>query len=221
MSRSWGRRTLWALSGAVLWVALEMVLARLFTGFPWNLLGASQYQMTPLIQVASVTGIYGVSFLAVWVSVSLLSAGLMIVLRPTVRSIWVGEIFLPVIVVALAFNYGFRRLGNESPAPRTLRATLIQPSIPQTLIWDTSRDRERFQELIQLSERALSNRTDLLIWPEAAVPSFARWDTNIYPAITNLVRQHRVWLVLGSDDIARTRRPRKARVTSITTRVSL
>ena len=92
---------------------------------------------------------------------------------------------------------------NEPPARRTLRVTLVQPSIPQTLIWDTSRDQDRFRELIQLSEQALSNRTDLLIWPEAAVPSFARWDTNIYPAITNLVRQHRVWLVLGSDDIAR------------------
>ena len=203
MSRSWGRRTLWAISGAALWVAWEMVIARLFTGFPWNQLGASQYQLTPLIQIASVTGVYGVAFLVVWVSLSLLSAGLMVVLRPTVRSIWMGEIFLPVIVVALVFNYGFRQLTNEPPARRTLRVTLIQPSIPQTLIWDTSRDKDRFHELIRLSEQALSNRTDLLVWPEAAVPSFARWDTNIYPAITNLVRQHHVWLVLGSDDVAR------------------
>jgi apolipoprotein N-acyltransferase len=202
MARSWGRRTLWAICGAALWVALEMVVARLWTGFPWNLLGSSQYQMTPLIQIASVTGIYGVSFLVVWLSLSLLSAGLMIVLRPTVRSIWVGEIFLPVIAVALVFNYGFRQLRDEPPTPRTLRVTLIQPSIPQTLIWDTSRDLERFGDLIRLSERALTNRTDLLVWPEAAVPSFARWDTNIYPAITNLVRQHGVWLILGSDDLA-------------------
>lgn len=202
MARSWGRRTLWALSGAALWVALEMLVARFLTGFPWNLLGSSQYQMTPLIQIASVTGIYGVSFLVVWTSLSLLSAGLMIVLRPTVRSIWVGEIFLPVIAVAVTFNYGYRQLRDEPPAPQTLRVTLVQPSIPQTLIWDTSRDLERFGDLIRLSERALTNRTDLLIWPEAAVPSYARWDTNIYPAITNLVRQHRVWLVLGSDDLA-------------------
>ena len=205
MARTWGQRTLWAFSGAALWVALEMVVARLWTGFPWNLLGSSQYQMTPLIQIASVTGIYGVAFLVVWVSLSLLSAGLMIVLRPTVRSIWVGEIFLPVVVVAMAFNFGFRQLRDEPAALRTFRVTLVQPSIPQTLIWDTSRDRERFGELIRLSEQALSNRTDLLIWPEAAVPSFARWDTNIYPTITNLVRQHRVWLILGSDDAARIR----------------
>jgi len=74
LARSWGQRTLWAVSGAALWVALEMVVARLFSGFPWNLLGSSQYQMVPLIQITSVAGVYGVSFLLVWVSLSLLSA---------------------------------------------------------------------------------------------------------------------------------------------------
>lgn len=202
-ARSWTRRTVWAISGAALWVALEMLVARLFSGFPWNLLGSSQYQMTPLIQIASLTGIYGVSFLTVWVSLSLLSAGLMVVLRPTVRSIWVGEIFLPIVVVALVFSFGFRQLRHDPPVTRTLKVALIQPSIPQTLIWDTSRDQERFGELVRLSEQAMTNHPDLLVWPEAAVPSFARWDTNLYPAITNLVRRHRVWLILGSDDLAR------------------
>jgi apolipoprotein N-acyltransferase len=203
LARSWTQRTLWAIYGAALCVALQMLVDRLFTGFPWNPLGASQYQMVPLIQIASVTGIYGVSFLVVWVSLSLLSASLMVVLRPTTRSAWVSEIILPALVVALVFNFGFRQLAREPAAEHTLNVTLIQPSIPQTLIWDTSRDMDRFHELIHLSEQALTNRTDLLIWPEAAVPSFARWDTNLYPAITNLVRQHRVWLILGSDDVGR------------------
>jgi len=203
LARSWTHRTLWAIYGAALWVTLEMLVGWLFTGFPWNPLGASQYRMVPLIQIASVTGIYGVSFLVVWVSLSLLSAGLMIVLRPTARSAWVSEIILPILVVALIFNFGFRQLARDTAPERTLNVTLIQPSIPQTLIWDTSRDLERFREVIQLSEQALTNRTDLLVWPEAAVPSYARWDTNLHLAITNLVRQHRVWLILGSDDVGR------------------
>jgi len=201
LARSWGQRTLWTISGAALWVALEMVVVRLFTGFPWNLLGSSQYQMVPLIQIASITGAYGISFLVVWVSLSLLSAGLMVVLRPTLRSAWMGEIILPLVVVALVFNFGFRQLAGDSPSDRKLRLCLIQPSIPQTLIWDTSRDRERFGDLIHLSEQALTSHPDLLVWPEAAVPSYARWDTNTYPAITNLVCQYRTWLILGSDDL--------------------
>ena len=202
LARTWWRRTLWTVSGAILWVALEMLVARLLTGFPWNLLGVSQYRLTPLIQIASVTGVYGVSFLVVWTSLSILSAGLMIVLRPSTRSIWAGELILPALALAATLHFGFRQLGHEPAPNRTLKVTLVQPSIPQTLIWDTTRDLERFRELIRLSEQALTNRPHLLIWPEAAVPSFARWDTNIYPAITNLVRQHRVWLILGADDFA-------------------
>ncbi len=205
--RTWGQRTLWALSGAVLWVAIEMVIARMFTGFPWNLLGSTQFQMTPLIQVASVTGIYGVSFLIVWASLSLMSAALMVVFRPTVRAAWMGEIILPLAVVMLLFNLGLRKMQHASAPPRTLKVTLVQPSIPQTLIWNTDANMERFQELIHLSEQALTNQTDLLVWPEAGVPSWARWDTNIYPAITNLVAQHHVWLILGSDDYARPEHP--------------
>ncbi|HOC55778.1 MAG TPA: apolipoprotein N-acyltransferase [Verrucomicrobiota bacterium] len=197
---TWGRRTLWAIWGAALWVALEMLRARLFTGFPWNPLGASQYQLTPLTQIVSVTGVYGLSFLIIWASLSLLSAGLMVVLRPTTRSSWAGEILLPVIAIAGVLHFGFRQLAFEPAPSRSLKVTLIQPSIPQTLIWDTSRDLERFRDVLQLSENALTNRTDLLIWPESAIPSYARWDTNIYHALTNLVRRHNVWLIIGSDD---------------------
>jgi apolipoprotein N-acyltransferase len=72
-------------------VALEMIRGRLFSGFPWNPLGASQYQLVPLIQIASVTGVYGVSFLVVWVSLSLFSAGRMIFRRPALRMAWQGK----------------------------------------------------------------------------------------------------------------------------------
>src|SRR5262249_24985319 len=70
MGSDWLARNVWAISCAVLWVALEMIRARFLTGFPWSPLGASQYRLTPLIQIASVTGVYGVSFLIVWFSVS-------------------------------------------------------------------------------------------------------------------------------------------------------
>jgi apolipoprotein N-acyltransferase len=202
-TRSWAQRTLWALYGAAAWVALEMVVARMFTGFPWNLLGSTQFQITPLIQIASVTGIYGVSFLIVWTSLSLLSAVLMVLFRPTVRAVWMKEILLPLAVVMILFSAGVRKIRALPEPQRTLKVTLVQPSIPQTLIWDTENDTERFGQLLGLAALALTNHPELMIWPEAGVPSYARWDTNIYPAITNLVAQHHAWLILGSDDLGR------------------
>ncbi len=200
LARNWIRRTVWTISGAAVWVGLEMVLARIFGGFPWALLGVSQYPLTPLIQAASVTGVYGLSFLAVWISLALLSAALLMIRRPTQRSVWVAEVFLPLLTVALVFNAGFRHLSQETPPARTLKTLLVQPSIPQTLIWDASGDAERFRQLAHLTEQALTNKAELLIWPESAVPKMLRYDTNIFEMITGLARRHHLWMIVGSDD---------------------
>jgi len=194
---SWGGRTLWSLAGATVWVALEMVRVRLFSGFPWNPLGASQFQLIPLIQIALVAGVYGVSFLVVWVSLSLFSAGRMIFHRPASRFAWQVEMFLPLVAIAVLFAFGFTRMSGQNPPGATLRITLVQPGIPQALIWDPNANTNRFRQLLELSERALTNQTELLIWPEAAVPEF---DEISYAAITNFVRTHHLWLICNADD---------------------
>jgi apolipoprotein N-acyltransferase len=199
-SLNWAQRTLWAIFGAVIWVALEMVVARLFSGFPWNLLGASQYRILPLIQIASITGVYGVSFLVVWFSLSLVCAVMIVLQRPTMRSAWIGELILPMAAVGLTFGFGYHKLMQPSLPERELVISLVQPSIPQTLIWDANEKTNRFQQLLRLSEQVLTNRPDVLIWPEAAVPNLLRWHPETYQAITGLARSNKVWMIIGADD---------------------
>jgi apolipoprotein N-acyltransferase len=196
-SGNWAQRNLWSLAGAAAWVALEIFRAHFLGGFPWNLLGTSQFEMTPLIQIASVTGVFGVSFLVVWSSLSLFSAGRMIFSRPNSRFAWQPEIFLPLFFVAGLFAFGEIKLTGLKPPASTLRITLIQPSVPQNLIWDQSANSNRFEQLLTLTENALTNKTDLLIWPEAALPEF---DDASYAAITNIVRTHRLWMIFNADD---------------------
>lgn len=196
----WIQRFAFCLCGAAAWVGLEMIIARLFSGFPWNILGASQYKLTPLIQISTITGVYGVSFLVIWLSLALMMAMLSLVQNPARRSAWIGELIVPMLVVAVLFQWGFRQTRSAEKPGRSLRVTCIQPSIPQTLIWDESRDAERLSELIALTGRALSNRTDLLIWPEAAVPKLLRYDEETFAAVTGIARSNRVWMIIGADD---------------------
>jgi apolipoprotein N-acyltransferase len=197
-------RVLWAIASAALWVGLEMILARLFTGFPWNLLGVSQYQILPVIQIAEVTGVYGVSFLVAWFSVSLASACLSLATNPTRPKPWLGDLVLPLFAVIGVVAFGSWQVANPRSAERTrtLEAVLVQPSIPQTLIWDTNQNVIRFRELTNLSDRALSQNTNaqLLVWPEAAVPNLLRYDRETFTAVTNLAFRHHVWVILVSDD---------------------
>lgn len=200
LSVRWVVRFGWFLSLAALWVALEMLQARFLSGFPWNFLGVSQYRFLPLIQISSFTGVYGISFLVVWFSVTLFSALALLTRFPANKTRWAGEIVPPILVITAACFFGMRRIVRYEPPSRTLKAALIQPSIPQTLIWDEKENNYRFEQLLKLSEEALKQKPDLLIWPEASVPNMIRHDKDTAEAVINLTTKHKIWLILGSDD---------------------
>ena len=207
LDSSWGQRAGWALFCAAAWVALEMVQARLFSGFPWNLLGTSQYRMLPLIQIASWCGVYGVSFLVVWFSVALWCGVAVVLLRPQRSRLWMGELILP-LGVSIAVAYWGVQVMVAPKAAKTIRIALVQPSIPQTVIWDPDAGPKRFAELMALSEEALAKKPEVLVWPEAAMPSYLRWDTNLFEgktlmeSVAGLARRGQVWMILGADDAA-------------------
>lgn len=193
----WLRRSAWTLAGAAAWVALEMIRARFLSGFPWNNIGTSQWGMLPLIQIAAVTGVYGVSFIVVWFSLAVYSGVLAMFRHPTARYVWMSEIMLPLIVLLILFVTGMSRLRSGSAETETLRITFIQPAIPQTMIWDSGENTNRFRQLMELTAQALTNETDLLLWPEAALPEF---NVATFAAITNLIQTHHVEMIFGADD---------------------
>ena len=87
-SVSWAARAGWLLSCGVIWVGTEMLIGRALSGFPFLFLGVSQQKITPLIQVASITGVCGVSFLIVWFSVCLAAACLLLIHKPARHWLW-------------------------------------------------------------------------------------------------------------------------------------
>ena len=200
------QRLIWCFGCAAFWTAIEMIQGRFLSGFPWNFLGTSQYKMLHLIQFSSYTGVYGVSFLVAWFSISLLCAINALVQNPANRWITVREVILPGSVVVIAVMIGFSSLRHVQNSPNTIKMALVQPSIPQTVIWDPREDAPRFQQLLKVSEQALAEKPDILIWPEAAVPSLFRWNTNLFDGLTvretivRLAQQHKVWLLFGADD---------------------
>jgi len=50
---------------SAVWLAIEFLRCRTFLAFPWGMLGYSQHNFLPLMQMARITGIYGVSLILV------------------------------------------------------------------------------------------------------------------------------------------------------------
>lgn len=193
------QRVRWSLLCACAWVAMEMTIGRFLSGFPWNFLGVSQFRMIPLIQIASITGVYGISFVMVWFACAAFCAGMSLTRHAGNRA-WLLEIVPPIAAIALMLVYGLGQIAAIPKTTRTVRMALVQPSIPQNLIFDPNENTNRFNELIHLSELALQTKPQILVWPEAAVPTMLRWDTNTANALIHLATNYHVWAIVGSDD---------------------
>lgn len=179
--RRWGVRTLRSnlrimFSVTMVWVASEYLRSVLFTGFPWNTLGVSQYASPALIQVAEWGGVYIVSAYIVWMNTSLF-----ITLNQYVWGIRSrqyrphGELMFGLLPLALCVAYGLHLLLNP-PIPRpSLQVALVQPNIQQTEKWDRAKDAQIRDTLSRLTETVARNDgIDLIIWPETALPDFLR-----------------------------------------------
>ncbi len=169
--------TLQLFVGSALWVALEWLRGHLLTGFPWALLGYSQYQILPVIQISDLTGVYGVSFLLVATNIAL-SFLLRTILFSQKPRDHLKRILSPLlasgVLISLVLVYGFFRLTilSEQAASRNLRVGLIQGNINQAQKWDPVYQQETLDIYKDLTLQAhlQQPRLDLVVWPETATP---------------------------------------------------
>ncbi len=157
---------------------LEYLRGHLLTGFPWGFLGHSQYAFRPLVQMADVTGVYGLSFVLMMINASLF---LLLLWRsgkrwqghPVSRRAAAGWGWVVLGVVAAAIVYGQVRTGQiekrAAGAPR-VKVAIVQGNIPQTVKWDPAFQISTTKKYIQLSQQAAAGRPDLVVWPETATP---------------------------------------------------
>lgn len=140
------------------WVFIEWVRSWIFTGFPWNLLGYTLSFSDTLIQASSIIGVYGLSFLVIYISTSIYCLKYKVLLPQSITSI------LLIITVSL---YGTFRLNNNPTTFSDIKVRLVQPSIPQTSKWNIKEFWYNLDLHIELSEK--DNNPDLIIWSETAL----------------------------------------------------
>ncbi len=180
-----------------IWVLLEYIRSRLFTGFPWALLGYSQYQNLPIIQIADITGAWGVSFLVMLVNVA-------IYLVPSPQSPVPSRIkkyLLPVILcVVVTLFYGYYKLykpRTTNHEPR-IKISVIQGNIPQELKWDSRAKDYIVDKYLNISWQAIKDNPDLIIWPEAALPFVLEEEPVYFERIKDWVKENKISLLLGA-----------------------
>ena len=158
----------------VLWVGGEEVRSWLLSGYPWNVIGISQFRNLLLIQSAEWFGVAGVSALVMLVNTGL-AFTILRHLPPRKERHYRPhlELFIALMAVALTFRAGVKLAGEVAPAGGVLEIAAVQPAIPQVKKWTDEQVNTIHTTLRKLTEQALSqgeSRPDLIVWPETATP---------------------------------------------------
>ena len=183
------------LGAPFVWVALEYARAHTFFSFPWCLLGYSQHAQLPFIQIASITAVYGVSFLVVGVS------SLLAVAAVDGRSAWRrGSLVAVFALIAGAWLLG--RWAMSVPVHETGRIVvgLVQGGIRQEDKWLPESAWENIGRHLELTEEAARRGARLVVWPESAVPFLFDENRELAFQLRELTRGRGIYLFFGNDD---------------------
>ncbi|MFW5802981.1 MAG: apolipoprotein N-acyltransferase [Verrucomicrobiota bacterium] len=200
--QSWLRELARVLLPAALWVTLEWIRSWLFTGLPWGFAGISQWRQPLLLPLATVTGVYGISFLILLTNLSLARLRLAVWRRQHVVCELRGAVAAAVLLLTVVAPWGAARL---YPTPvlseRTVRIAAVQGNIPQS--------RGRGEQMLPVALEAYdrvsrslvrTDQPDLLLWPETAVPAALRYSETYASMVETLCRDTRTPLLMGTID---------------------
>ncbi|MFQ5431705.1 MAG: apolipoprotein N-acyltransferase, partial [Nitrospinota bacterium] len=184
----------WVVLSPFLFVTLEYLRGHLLTGYPWALLAHSQHLNPAVIQIASITGVYGVTFIIVLVNSAIAHY---LLSRDDARlssKLLAGALLIAVVNT----TWGFWKAGNvESAGGKTFKAAIIQGNIDQGIKWDSEFREAVLSKYFRLTLRAAKKRPDLIVWPETAVPFYYGRDMESTQRLRALVRKISVPLIFG------------------------
>ena len=190
-------RGLFFLLAPVLWTSLEYLRStHAEFGFSWLGLGYSQFQTLPVIQMAEITGVYGVSWL-----IMLINVGLYLAWKTWQEPGRMGQRYLLVTLLVFACWWGYGRismdrLSAEKSSP--VKVGLIQGNVEQFMKWNPVYQKLVLSKYRDLTLKAAQSNPDLIVWPETAVPFYY----NQHPAgtefINKLAKETQTPLLFGS-----------------------
>ena len=161
-----GYRLLFLIPAA--WVTMEWLRSTLLGGFGWSLLAHSQSRNLPIIQIADITGAYGVSFI-----VALVNAAIFLTVKDICAKKFkkIPYLLITVFLLYISVAYGILRVKNIFTG-QSVRVAVVQGNIPQDRKWDALFAEEILSKYERLTVDSSKEKPDLIIWPETSVPGY-------------------------------------------------
>src|ERR1041385_2628837 len=188
-----------------IWVAFEYLHSLTEASFPWLTLGNTQTYDLTAVQLAAVTGVYGISFWLLWLNV-LIYFFVRTLRPPGWKPFRPGSlVFLGLAIAAymLPKVYGLLVLNRADDSKGVpVRVGIVQPDIDPFEKWGVGAERQ-LGILQRLTDSVALEKPDLILWPETAVPFYILDERNkgSLAVIRHLVDSLGIPLLTGMPDI--------------------
>jgi apolipoprotein N-acyltransferase len=192
------------ITAPAIFVAVEYLRSHAgFAALPMGLLGYTQQQNLPLIQMASFTGVYGVSFIIVlanaaiadligyWIEERKRGERLGLKTPPIFR----GAIVLAMILIL--WVVGYSSMPSSLPG-KPFSVAVVQGNIPQEIKWKREYREQIISKYEKLSEEASRFHPQIIVWPEASTPGFIMSDRSLLQRMVLMVRRIDSYVLAGS-----------------------
>lgn len=192
------------LAPPALWTALEWVRGLGSGGFTWGDLAYALHGQLPLVQLVSLTGPAGLTFLVVLVNAAL--AAFLVAPAGKSNDAWdrhraVMPLLLACGTCLLVWTWGSYRITRPLPAGKSVRVAIIQGNVSgegRDDPWGQDKIHRCVDTYLQLTRKAARTRPDVIFWPETAVPECLLYNQDVCGAISATAARLRVNLVVGS-----------------------
>jgi apolipoprotein N-acyltransferase len=180
-------------------VALEWLRGVVFPQFPWNFAGIAQSANIPLIQLADLTGVGGISFLVVLTNLMIVATvkRLVLELRQGVRRPHY-DFAITVALVTLAWGYGFRQVVAPAPECVDFQFAAVQANVPQNVRNDLTFESDVQSRYVRHTEVAMAMKPDVILWPESATPRPLFNDQGTWDFVRGLAERYDGDFLLGT-----------------------
>jgi apolipoprotein N-acyltransferase len=181
----------------LLWATLEYTRSFFLTGFPWANLSYTQYLNLPFIQIADITGSYGLSFVILLVNATLFG----VLHQWPKKTFPIREVVITAVILLGFVVYGYVRMtavDHQMAHQPPLKVGLAQGNIDQSVKWDESFQKETLRIYERLSSKLAQEKPDLIIWPETATPFFFQEAQEYQPMIFDIPKRTNAFLLFGS-----------------------
>jgi apolipoprotein N-acyltransferase len=180
---------------ALLWSLIEWLRSLGPLGAINGVVGYTQAQFLPLIQIAVLTEVYGVSFLIVLFNAA---AAQFILNKKRWKAAALTTLLIAAIVTYNTVEMSFARFESQ----KFVKLALIQANIDQKDKLDTFKVKAVFETHKQMTLSAAKQKPDIIIWPETAIYTYLMYDKELLASLEQLAVKTDAWLIFGTPSYA-------------------